>query len=198
MRTTLFDKWWARRKRAFAHPTKKQKNGGEITPPRVGSPDQPMPLVDVEFHQTFVAHFQKQGLAGFLVREIGSPHELVGLLRLLAKRIQDILAIFQHNCSCNPKPAFVMNRSGGHDEFDLAVFKISRRERLARHLFDNRPIGEKVFLGQRLRRQLGLQNATLPRIPVRDQKRHRLRSLDDLLFGGFGSYPHPLFLCVNA
>jgi hypothetical protein len=150
--------------------------------------------VDVEFHQTFIAHFQKQGLAGFLIREIGSPHELVGLLRLLAERIQDILAIFQHNCSCNPKPAFVMNRSG-RDEFDLAVFKVSRRERVACHLFDNRPIREKIFLGQRLRRQLGLENAALPRIPVRDLKGYRLRPLDDLLFGGLGGYPHPLFLC---
>jgi hypothetical protein len=68
--------------------------------------------VDVEFHQAFVAHFQKQGLAGFLIREIGTPHQLVGLLRLLAERIQDILSIFQHNCSCNPKLAFMMNRSG--------------------------------------------------------------------------------------
>jgi hypothetical protein len=152
-----------------------------------------MPLVDVEFHQTFVAHLQKQGLAGFLIREIGTPHELVGLERLLAKRIQDIFSIFQHNRSCNPKLAFMMNRSG-HDEFDLAVFKISRRERVTCHLFDNKPICEKVFLGQRLRGKLGLQNAALARIPVRDQKGYRLRPLDDLLFGGLGSYPHPLFL----
>jgi hypothetical protein len=68
--------------------------------------------VDVELHQTFVAHLQKQGLAGFLIREIGTPHQLVGLERLLAKRIQDILAIFQHNCSCNPKLALMMNGSG--------------------------------------------------------------------------------------
>ncbi|WP_161855233.1 hypothetical protein [Bradyrhizobium sp. CCBAU 051011] len=75
----------------------------------------------------------------------------------------------------------------------MAVFKISRRERVARHLFDNRPICEKIFLGQRLRRQPGLQNAELPRVPVRDLKGHRLRPLDGLLFGGLGSYPHPLF-----
>jgi hypothetical protein len=149
--------------------------------------------VDVELHQTFVAHLQKQGLAGFLIREIGAPHQLVGLLRLLAKRIEDILAIFQHNCSCNPKLSLMMTCSG-QDEFDLAVFKISRRERVARHLFDDRPICEKKFLGQRLRRKLGLQNAALPRIPVRDQKGYRLRPFDDLLFGGPGRYPHPLFL----
>jgi hypothetical protein len=90
--------------------------------------------VDVEFHQTFVAHFQKQGLAGFLIRKIGTPHQLIGLERLLAKRIQDVFAIFQHNCSCNPELAFMMNDSG--DVFDLAVFKVSRRERVARHLFE--------------------------------------------------------------
>ena len=66
------------------------------------------PLVDVEFHQAFVAHFQKQGLAGFLIREIGTPHDFVGLERLLAERIQDILAIFQHDCSCKPKLAFTV------------------------------------------------------------------------------------------
>jgi hypothetical protein len=149
--------------------------------------------VDVEFYQTFVAHFQKQGLAGLLIREIGTPHDLVGLERLLAERIQDILAIFQHDWSCNPKLAFMMNCSG-HDEFDLAVFKISRRERVACHLFDNGPICKKILLGQRLRRQLGLQNAALSRIPVRDLKGYRLRPLDDLLLGGLGSYPHPRFL----
>ena len=53
----------------------------------------------------------------------------------------------------------------------------------------------RYFWAKRLRRQLGLQNAALPRIPVRDQKGYRLRPLDDLLLGGFGSYPHPLFLC---
>ncbi|MEH2502161.1 MULTISPECIES: hypothetical protein [unclassified Bradyrhizobium] len=158
-------------------------------------PDEPMTLVDIELHQTFVAHLQKQRLAGFLIGEIGTPHELVGLERLLAKRIQDVLAIFQHDWSCsNPKLTLIMNCSGSHDEFDLAVFKISSRERIARHLFDNRPICEKKFLRQRLRRQLGLQNAALPRSSVRDLKRHRLRPLDDLLFGGLGSYPHPLFL----
>jgi hypothetical protein len=52
-----------------------------------------MPLVDVEFHQTLVAHLQKQGLAGFLIREIGAPHDLISLERLLAERVQDILAI---------------------------------------------------------------------------------------------------------
>jgi hypothetical protein len=150
--------------------------------------------VDVEFHETFVAHLQKQGLAGFLIREIGTPHELVGLGRLLAQRTQDILAIFQHDWSCNPKLAFMMTCSG-HDKFDLAVFKASRRERVARHLFDNGPVCEQIFLGKRLGRQLGLQNAALPHVSVCDLKGYRLRPLNDLLFGGLGRYPHPLFLC---
>jgi uncharacterized protein (DUF2126 family) len=64
--------------------------------------------VDVELHQAFVAHFQKQGLASFLIREIGALHDFVGLERFLAKRIQDILAIFQHDYSCNAKLAFTV------------------------------------------------------------------------------------------
>jgi hypothetical protein len=174
----------------FAHPTKLQNCDPAAC---IRLSDEPKALVDVELHQAFVTHLQKQGLAGFLIREIGTPHELVGLLRLLAKRIEDIFAIFQHNCSCNPKLSLMMTCSG--HKFDLAVFNITRRERVARHLFDNRPICEKIFLGQRLGRKLGLQNAALPRIPVRDQKGYRLRPLDDLLFGGLGSYPHPLILC---
>jgi hypothetical protein len=59
--------------------------------------------VDVEFHQPFVAHFQKQGLASFLIREIGTSHDFVDLERLLAKRIQDILAIVQHDYLRKPK-----------------------------------------------------------------------------------------------
>ena len=91
-----------------------------------------------------------------------------------------------------------MNGSG-HDEFDLAVFKVPRGQRVARHFFDNRPVCEKIFLRQRLRWQLGLQDTVLPRISVRDLKGHRLRPLDDLLFGGFGSYPHLLsFVNVRA
>jgi hypothetical protein len=107
--------------------------------------------VDVEFHQTFVAHFQKQGLAGFLIGQVGPPHELIGLLRLLAERIQDILAVFQHNGSCIPKLAFTMNGSG-HDDFDLPVIKISGRKRVAGHLsitdqFARRYFCAKAFVG---------------------------------------------------
>jgi hypothetical protein len=86
-----------------------------------------------------------------------------------------------------------MNGSG--HEFDLAVVKDSRRESLARHPLDSWPIREKILLGERLGRKLGLQNAALPHVPVRDLKGYRLRPLDDLLLGGLGNYPHPLVLC---
>src|SRR2546426_1134988 len=73
----------------------KRKNGGENPPAAsIGLSDEPMPLVDIEFHQAFVAHFQQQGLASFLIREIGAPHDLVGLERLLPERIEDILTVF--------------------------------------------------------------------------------------------------------
>jgi hypothetical protein len=48
-----------------------------------------------------------------------------------------------------------MNCSG--HEFDLAVFKDSRRESLARHPLDSGPVREEILLGQRLGRKLGLQ-----------------------------------------
>jgi hypothetical protein len=82
----------------------------------------------------------------------------------------------------------------GHHEFDLTVFKGSRRKSVASHLFDDRPICEKVLLRLCLRWKLGLQNAALPRVPVRNLKRYRLGSLVDLLFGGLGKFPHTLFL----
>lgn len=81
-----------------------------------------------------------------------------------------------------------------HYEFDLAVFKGSRRKSVEGHLFDDRPICDKVFLRLRLRWELGLQNSALPRVPVRYLKRYRLRSLVDLLLGGHGRFPHALFL----
>jgi hypothetical protein len=42
-----------------------------------------------------------------------------------------------------------------------------------------------------------LQNAALPRVPIRYLKRYRLRSLVDLLFGGLGKFLHTLFLYDN-
>jgi hypothetical protein len=75
--------------------------GGLFLPERFrsvgGSGDQPSPLVNIEFHQTFVTHFQEQGLAGFLIRDVGASHDLEDLERLLAKRIQDIFSVIQQD-----------------------------------------------------------------------------------------------------
>jgi hypothetical protein len=84
-----------------------------------------------------------------------------------------------------------------HHEFDLAVLKGSRRKSVAGHLFDDRPICEKVLLRLYLRWQPGLQNAALPGVPIRYLKRYRLRSLVDLLFGGLGKLLHARFLYDN-
>jgi hypothetical protein len=84
-----------------------RKRRGNSPAACVVSSDEPSPLVDVEFHQTFVAHFQKQGLASFLIRDIGAPHDFVDLERLLSERIQDILAIVQHDY-------FLQAKSGVH------------------------------------------------------------------------------------
>lgn len=86
-----------------------------------------------------------------------------------------------------------MSRSD-HHEFDLAVFKGPRRKSVASHSLDDRPIREKVLLRLQLRREFGLQDAALPRVPIRNLKRYRLGSLVDLLFGGLGKFPHTLFL----
>jgi hypothetical protein len=68
-----------------------------------GSSDEPSPIVNIEFHQTFAAHFQKEGLADFLIRDIGAFHDLVDFERLLAEHIQDILPIIQHDYSLQPR-----------------------------------------------------------------------------------------------
>jgi len=39
-----------------------------------------------------------------------------------------------------------------------------------------------------------LQDAVLPRVPIRYLESYRLRSLVDLLFGGLGKFLHALFL----
>jgi hypothetical protein len=62
-----------------------------------GSSDEPSPFVDIELHQAFGAHFQKQGLASFLIHDIGAFHDFVDFERLLAERAQDILSIIQHD-----------------------------------------------------------------------------------------------------
>jgi len=53
--------------------------------------------VDVELHQAFVSRFQKEGLASFLIHDIGAFHDFVNFERLLAERAQDIFSIIQHD-----------------------------------------------------------------------------------------------------
>jgi hypothetical protein len=65
--------------------------------PFTNSRDDPSPFVDVELHQAFLSHFQQEGLASFLIHNIGALHDLVNFQRLLAKRAQDIFSIIQHN-----------------------------------------------------------------------------------------------------
>jgi hypothetical protein len=85
-----------------------------------------------------------------------------------------------------------------HDEFDIAIFKRSRRKSVSRHFFDDWPICEKVLLRLCLRWELSLQNAVLPRVPIRYLKRYRLRSLVDLSFGRLDKFPHALLLCKTS
>jgi len=53
--------------------------------------------VDIELHQAFVPHFQQEGLARFLICDVGAFHDLVNLERLFAQRGQDLFSIIQHN-----------------------------------------------------------------------------------------------------
>jgi hypothetical protein len=53
--------------------------------------------MNIEFHHTFVAHFQQQRLANLLIRDIGALHDLTHLQRLFAERAQDIFSIIQHD-----------------------------------------------------------------------------------------------------
>ncbi|WP_275196690.1 hypothetical protein [Bradyrhizobium sp. CSA207] len=60
------------------------------------SSDVPSPLMDIELHQAFIPHFQQQGLASFLIRDIGAFHDLVHFERLLSKGNQDLFSFIQH------------------------------------------------------------------------------------------------------
>ena len=64
---------------------------------RSGVRDAPSPFVDIELHQTFISHFQEEGLASFFIHDIGAFHHLVQFERLLAERAQDIFSIIQHD-----------------------------------------------------------------------------------------------------
>jgi hypothetical protein len=56
------------------------------------SPDEPLPTVDIKFHQALITHFQEEDLAGLLIGHIGTLHDLNDFKRLLAKRIQNFLS----------------------------------------------------------------------------------------------------------
>ena len=55
--------------------------------------DEPASFVNIELYQTFASHFQQQGLAGFLIHDIGAFHDLIDFERLLAERAQDVLSV---------------------------------------------------------------------------------------------------------
>ena len=85
-----------------------------------GSSDEPSPFVNIEFHQTFVSHFQEEGLASFLIHHIGAFHDLVDFEWLLAERAEDIFSIIQHALVhaaeaedyCDRCSSFVLSRIG--------------------------------------------------------------------------------------
>jgi hypothetical protein len=52
--------------------------------------------MNIEFHNALVSHFQQEGLASFLVQDIGSSHDLTNLERLFVQSAQDIVSIIQH------------------------------------------------------------------------------------------------------
>ena len=56
----------------------------------------PSAAVNIEFHDALVSHFQQEGLASFLVQDIGSSHDLTNLERLFVQSAQDIVSIIQH------------------------------------------------------------------------------------------------------
>lgn len=58
-----------------------------------GLSDEPSSFVNIELYQTFSSHFQQEGLAGFLIHDIGAFHDLIDFERLLAECPQDILSV---------------------------------------------------------------------------------------------------------
>jgi hypothetical protein len=52
--------------------------------------------MNIEFHNALISHFQQEGLASFLVQDIGSSHDLTNLERLFVQSVQDIVSIIQH------------------------------------------------------------------------------------------------------
>jgi hypothetical protein len=56
----------------------------------------PSAAMNIEFQNALVSHFQQEGLASFLVQDIGSSHDLMNLERLFVQSAQDIVSIIQH------------------------------------------------------------------------------------------------------
>ena len=52
-----------------------------------------------KLHQAFVTHLQEEGLARFLLRDVGAFHDFVDFERLLAQGGQDIVSIIQYGSS---------------------------------------------------------------------------------------------------
>jgi hypothetical protein len=50
--------------------------------------------VDIELHQAIVAHFQQEGLASFLIHDIGAFHDFVHF-----ERLRSALRIFSRSFS---------------------------------------------------------------------------------------------------
>jgi hypothetical protein len=55
--------------------------------------DRPLAFVDVELHDAFIPHFQQQGLACFIIHDVGALFYLEGLEGLFAKRAQNMFSI---------------------------------------------------------------------------------------------------------
>jgi hypothetical protein len=83
--------------RAYARDIEEQIKQIRDDPAPLESSDEPAPLMDIELHQAFLSHFQQEGLASFLIHDIGAFHDFVDFKRLLAERVQDIFSIIQHN-----------------------------------------------------------------------------------------------------
>jgi hypothetical protein len=51
------------------------------------SSKEPSAAVNIELHNALVSHFQQEGLASFLVYDVGSYHDLTNLERLFAQGV---------------------------------------------------------------------------------------------------------------
>jgi hypothetical protein len=81
-----------------------------------------------------------------------------------------------------------------HHELQLAAFNGFRLESVPSHLFESRPIREKVLVRLCFRRKRRLQQAPLPRVSISYLKRYGLGSLLDFLLARLGKLAHTLLL----